>query len=104
MDFLRVGARGTVLLIDYKTISGKCSKVRETKHNIEIVKVRTRDFIVKREGINSPMYCKLPTNKKDGSESFWLTDDENGFIRQYKDSFTDDRGRVDCIAETVYQF
>jgi hypothetical protein len=104
LHFLKVGATGTVTIINYQTIAGTCNKTREQKHNIIIDEVRTKDFIVLREGIPDRMYCMLPTNKKDGSEKFWLTDDENGFIRQYHDSFTDNRGLVDNIVETIYQF
>jgi len=104
MDFLKLGATGEVIITNYLTFGGNCHKTSEQKHNIQILQVRSKDLIVQREGIESPMYCQLPKNSKDGSETYWLTDDGNGFVRHYKSNFTDKRGLVENVTQTHYQF
>lgn len=106
LSFLKQGAVGKVTIRESRTIAGGASEVvRNTSMKFTVDEVRTKDFII-RHGENPPklMYCLLPTNKKDGTQSFTLSPNGYGFKRVYIDTFTDSRGEVVTRTETNYQF
>ena len=103
-ELIKEGRPGKLEIREYRTAKGNCQLVGTKSYNITIDEVRSKDFIVRREGIDARLFCAWPVNKKDGSQMFWLLDDGSGFVRQYKDSWNHGGEWVESVTETVYTF
>jgi len=109
IPFLVEGAKGIFNFREYHQI-GDANPVivKESSSPVEVVLVRSKDWVCKIPTSERLMYCGIPVNKKDGTETYWLTEDEKGYVRQIKHVVTDTNNvygaKVTILTEMYYQF
>lgn len=101
--FIKEGAKGVYSFRSYAQYLGNDPKLTaERVIPCEVVKTRSSDFIVKinKDGKDQNMYCEYPKNSKDGSEKYWLTDGETGYVKH----LISEGDAYRHLTEIVFQF
>lgn len=102
LPFLKIGAKGKFRIQEQYMLNGEANEYTEHEKQIEVLEIRTRDFIVLTDSNTKKMYCSLPRNAKDGSETWELI--AKGFIKTTRDGWKDSRGQIDVLTTITYQF